>query len=337
MVNEIENLNPAEKREKTRGKNLVLNGLEKHDRISNRRLSVKTFYTPFKLSWSIDRITVVGETKKYTWIRDDLEVIELDFEQVWMVFQTQGMAEKRGQGWVLLDKYGENIAYAERMKFRPELARIDFNPNKIGGFLAEDLKHFIHRIFENPHFSRADVACDMFDLPDDFVRQYRIVDPVSFKPIYGAGGELETAYWGSRSSERQVRMYNKKLEQTKKKQIIPEYITTWWRLEVQLRRDKASNWFNIMNESLASFCSPNFFPLDIKVTDEVMLTGLLANHDLWSKLTRPTKYKYRNMLKEIAKNDELTQHLKASFSESAKDLKDELDSWLRGLEVTEED
>lgn len=139
--------------------------------------------TPFKLSWSIDRITVVGETKKYTWIRDDFEVIELDFEQVWMVFQTQGMAEQRGQGWVLLDKYGENIAYAERMKFRPELARIDFNPNKIGKFLAEDLKHFIHRVFDNPHFSRADVACDMFDLPDDFVRQYQIVDPVSFKNV----------------------------------------------------------------------------------------------------------------------------------------------------------
>lgn len=337
MVNDLEQFEKVELKEKTKEKNLIINEWKNLDRISNRRLSVQSLTTPFKLSWSIDRITVVGETKKYTWIRDDFEVIELDFEQVWMVFQTQGMAEQRGQGWVLLDKYGENIAYAERMKFRPELARIDFNPNKIGKFLAEDLKHFIHRVFDNPHFSRADVACDMFDLPDDFVRQYQIVDPVSFKPIYGANGELETAYWGSRSSERQVRMYNKKLEQTKKKQFIPGMIETWWRLEVQLRRDKASNWFNIMNESLASFCSPHFFPIDMKVTDEVMLTGLFANHNLWSKIARHTKYKYRNLLKEIAKNDELTQHLKASFSESAKDLKDELDSWLRGLEVTEED
>ena len=43
------------------------------------------------------------------------------------------------------------------------------------------------------------------------------------------------------------------------------------------------------------------------------------------------------MLKEISKNDELTQHLKASFSESVEDLKKELDSWLLGLDVTEED
>ena len=42
-------------------------------------------------------------------------------------------------------------------------------------------------------------------------------------------------------------------------------------------------------------------------------------------------------MKEIANDDELTQHLKASFSESAKDLKDELDSWLTGLDVTEDE
>ncbi|MDG3143263.1 replication protein, partial [Streptococcus suis] len=68
-----------------------------------------------------------------------------------------------------------------------------------------------------------------------------------------------------------------------------------------------------------------------------MLTGLFANHHLWSKVARHTKYKYRNLLKEIANDDELTQHLKASFSENAKDLKDELDSWLTGLDVTEDE
>lgn len=336
VENEIQDLWPH-KRHKSDEKNLLINEWEKLAALSNRRLSVKTFYTPFKLCWSIDRITVVGKLKKYRWVRDDLQVIDLDFEQVWQIFESQGFAEQRGQGWVLLDKYGENIAYAEKVKYDKEKGRIDFNPTKIEKFLSEDLKHFIHRIFDSPHFSRADVACDILDLPDDFVRQYRIVDPVSFKPIYGAGGELETAYWGSRSSERQVRMYNKKLEQTKKRKIVPREIETWWRLEVQLRRDKATNWFNIMNESLSSFTSLNFFPSDMKVTDKVMLTGLLADHHLWSELTRPTKYKYRNLLKEIANDDELTQHLKASFSESAKDLKDELDSWLTGLDVTEDE
>lgn len=289
------------------------------------------------LKWSIDRITIVGELRKFVWVRDGLEPIALDFEMVWMVFEEQGVAKQVGNGWVLLDKYGENIAYAERVKFDKTKGRIDFNPNKIRPFLHGELKRFIHNLFDNPHFSRADVACDIVNLSDDFIRQYRIVDPVSFKPIYGANGLLETAYWGSRSSERQVRMYNKKLEQTKKKAIVPKEIESWWRLEVQLRRAKAEEWNSVVFESLDSFSSPHYFPDDMKVTDKIMIQGLLAEHNFWGELARMTKYKYRNLLKKIVQNDELTQYLKASFSESAKDLKDELDSWLIGLDVTKKD
>ena len=97
-------------------------------------------------------------------------------------------------------------------------------------------------MFDNPHFSRADVACDILDLPDEYVSQYRLVDAVSFRPYYGQNGALETAYWGARSSERQVRMYNKKLEQEKHRQIVPEEVQSWWRLELQLRRSKADEW-----------------------------------------------------------------------------------------------
>lgn len=290
-----------------------------------------------RLKWSIDRITIVGELKNFLWVRDDLEPIELNFDMVWMIFEDQGVAKQIGNGWVLLDKYGENIAYAERVKFDKTKGRIDFNPNKIRPFLHGELKRFIHNLFDNPHFSRADVACDMVDIPDEFIRQYRVVDPISFKPIYGANGLLETAYWGSRSSERQVRMYNKKLEQTKKKEVVPKEIQTWWRIEVQLRRAKAEEWASVVSESLNSFSSPHYFPNSMSPIEQAVITGLITNQDLWGGLNRRTKYKYRKLLKEIAENDELTQHLKASFSESAKDLKDELDSWLRGLEVTEED
>lgn len=338
MVNsELEIEKSSQKRERTERKNLVINQWEKLAALSNRRLSVKTFYTLVKFGWSIDRITIVGNLKKFTWVRDDLTPIELDFEQIWMIFEDTGVAKSVGQGWVLLDKYGENIAYAEKVKFDKTKGRIDFNPSKIRPFLHGELKRFIHNLFDNPHFSRADVACDIINAPDDFVRQYRIVDPVSFKPFYGANGELETAYWGSRSSERQVRLYNKRLEQTKKREVVPSWIETWWRFEAQLRRSKAEDWVGVISESLSSFSSPNYFPKDMKATDKVMLTGLFANHDLWSEITRPTKYKYRNMLKEIAHNDELTQHLKASFSESIGVLKQELDTWLVGLDVTEED
>lgn len=57
-------------------------------------------------------------------------------------------AQKAGAGWVLLDKYGENIAYVEVLPFLDkatgrEKGRIDFNPNKIQDFLKINLKDFI--------------------------------------------------------------------------------------------------------------------------------------------------------------------------------------------------
>lgn len=251
-------------------------------------------------------------------------------------------AERAGNGWRLLDKYGENIAYVETLPFKDpttgkEKGRIDFNPNKIETFLKTDLKSFISMMFDNPHFSRADVACDILDLPDDYVSQYRLVDAVSFRPYYGQNGALETAYWGARSSERQVRMYNKKLEQEKHRQIVPEEVQSWWRLELQLRRAKADEWSGVVNETLDSFYSPFYFPSDISFREKAILRGLHADHSLWSEASDNTKRKYRKLSKRIAKEDELTQHLKSSFSENIDTLKRELETWLGAMKVNDEE
>ncbi|MCH3540487.1 hypothetical protein LC896_13565, partial [Enterococcus faecium] len=45
----------------------------------------------------------------------------------------------------------------------------------------------------------------------------------------------------------------------------------------------------------------------------------------------------RDILKRESQNDELTNHLRETFSESADVLKKELDTWLQGLDVTEEE
>ncbi|MGC3176501.1 replication initiation factor domain-containing protein, partial [Enterococcus faecium] len=87
-----------------------------------------------------------------------------------------------------------------------------------------------------------------------------------------------TAYWGSRASERQIRMYNKKLEQERKRKVVPKEIDTWWRLELQLRRGKATDWHAMVHESLDSFASPHYLPEDVKVTDRMMITALITEH-----------------------------------------------------------
>ena len=50
-------------------------------------------------------------------------------------------------------------------------------------------------------------------------------------------------------------------------------------------------------------------------------------------MNKDTKRKYRKLAKEVAKEDELTQHLKASFSESVEQLDKELNNWLYGMTV----
>ncbi|HAP7637133.1 TPA: replication initiation factor domain-containing protein [Enterococcus faecium] len=315
---------------------IIVNEWENLTALSNRRLSVDDKVHPLKLSWSIDRITIVGKLKENIYYHTQNDVLILDFEQLMRLNENNGYVKSVGLNvWQIVDKHDENIAYIEILKYQEGQGRIDFNPNKINQFLASSMKNFIHDLFLEPHFSRADIACDIIDVPDDFITQYRIVDPVSFKPIYGRSGKLETAYWGSRASERQVRMYNKKLEQERKKQIVPKEIETWWRIEMQLRRGKATDWHAMVRESLDSFASPHYLPGDVKPVDRIMIKGLNQDHSEWAYISRNLKYRLRKLLKEESQNDELTNHLRETFKESANDLKIELDTWLLGLDVTE--
>ena len=315
----------------------IVNEWEKLTALSNRRLSVGESVKTIKMSWSIDRITIVGKLKENIYYHTQNDVLILDFEQLMRLNEGNGYLKAVGNnGWQLLDQYEENIAYIEILKWQEGKGRIDFNPNKINQFLASSMKNFIHDLFLEPHFSRADIACDIIDVPDEFITQYRVVDPVSFKPIYGRSGKLETAYWGSRASERQIRMYNKKLEQETKRKIVPKEIDTWWRLELQLRRGKATDWHAMVHESLDSFASPHFLPVSTKPIDKVLTSGLIADQNNWSIISRDLKYRLRKLLKQESQNDELTNHLRESFAESADELKTELDTWLQGLDVTEE-
>lgn len=317
-------------------KGQVLNEWENLTALSNRRLNVKGIDTPIKITWSIDRITIVGKLNESIVYHTSNGLVLVDFEQLMRINEGEGFLEAvNSNSWKLCDQYGENIAYIEMLKFQHGYGRIDFNPNKISKFLSSSMKNFIHDLFLNPHFSRADIASDIIDIPDEFITCYRVVDPISYRPYFGRSGKLETAYWGSRSSERQIRMYNKKLEQQNKKRIVPKDIETWWRIELQLRRGKASDWFSMVNESLDSFASPHYLPVDVKAIDRAVIAGLVSDHSLWSGLSRPTKYKYRDLLKQESKNDELTNHLRDTFKDSAEELKNELDSWLLGLNVSE--
>ena len=54
----------------------LINEWENLTALSNRRLRKKNLCMPFGWGGSIDRITMVGKGKKFTWIRENLEPIE---------------------------------------------------------------------------------------------------------------------------------------------------------------------------------------------------------------------------------------------------------------------
>ena len=89
MVNDLEQFEKADLRETNNGK--IINYW--NDWLSTSK-KVIVNSSEVSLKWSIDRITIVGNLKKFHWVRDNLAVTELDFEQLWAVFEGKGIAVK---------------------------------------------------------------------------------------------------------------------------------------------------------------------------------------------------------------------------------------------------
>lgn len=300
---------------------------------SNRRSEGHNLNPNIKMRWSIDRITIVGEARRHMWYSNGTDVKDVDFRKLMRLNEGAFVKPVGETAWKIVDPFGENIAYIELLRFTPGNARIDFNPNKIKTVISESLKTFIHKAFVKPHFSRADVACDIINVPDDFISNYRYIEPVTYRVYYDKKGNMETTYWGSRASEQQIRLYNKKVEQIKKRNVLPKDIKSWWRFELQLRRGKATNWADMVFDSLSKFNNPAYIP-NLSNTESTMLDGLIANHKNWGGLAKGTKSKYKKLLNSAQKNDTLTKAMIDIFLTQQRQLKDELDTWLRGYDVT---
>ncbi|OAV66169.1 Replication initiation factor [Bacteroidales bacterium Barb6] len=173
--------------------------------------------------------------------------------------------------------------------------RIDFNPNH--GMKSEAgrwLNAFIATL-TNKHLTRCDIAFDIFNRPE--VVGYRPwVFGSSKRPYYGRSGDLETLYVGQARSDKQIRQYNKLLEQKKKRSRLEKRLVSetsrlnamkvdspdvvlqqqalvaeleyaindiktdkyesWWRLELELHTRKISEWDSTVTEVLDAFYKP---------------------------------------------------------------------------------
>lgn len=314
---------------------------KKYLTLSNRQLSVhllsidnKINNIEYRLGWSIDRITLVGTIKQ---TRNSDGTVK-DLSSIMQELLDSGMkgVEKLPKGWLLRDRQNEQIAYIEYLSTDNTRGRIDFNPNKLSEYLQSTLKEFISLIFEDVKFSRIDVACDIFNIPEEVIEQYTIIKDVSTHTYRGRGGQLETHYWGSSSSEKQVRLYNKLKERKKKRFGVVKGIETWWRFEAQLRGKTTKEWFESVSELLSYFTSPCFIPLDVVGMEKITLISLLEHPELFKEISsRTTISKYKTLVKRVVENDELTTAMIEQFKDDVMELQTELNSWLGYIDVTD--
>lgn len=275
----------------------------------------------------LDRLTVSGSLKH--WTLQDIAHRFLTF--------------KLRDGAFVLERYSEaadeieNMAYIAENQFQPESWRIDFNPANLNVSEKKAVSHFIS-VLENAHFTRLDVAFDIFNEPMAMKhRVYRFnVSDTEIAQYRNRKKDIETLYWGRRKSEQQIRLYDKLAEQRSKKQEIPAEIKQWARLELQLRGTKPVDWVKCSREMLSQFKLDNLQKIsDASTRSDIH--GLIDGTCLWSEFGYEKQAKLRKLIKQsegfdTSLSDELADLLEANIHK----LQQELNEYLAEFGVQEE-
>jgi len=283
---------------------------------SNSRLDVQKMYTP-NPKLSFDRMTIVGNLNKNN-AQKLSEFMSIEPQiRLWDILQTRFKA-----------KALEEKVYIEYDKIKADSwdrrnMRVEFNPNQLTHNEMVWLKQNITDYMEDDGFTRLDLA---FDFEDDLSEYYAISDRALKKTIfYGTNGMPETKYFGVKSSDRFIRIYNKKKERKDNAdvEVMSEHL---WRIEIELKRDMVDLWNECFDD--LHILKPAWATLD-NIKEQAMVYLLLNEEGKWGCLNRRTKTKYRNLIKEISPID-LTELMKSTLESNEKQLQKHLDFWLGG-------
>lgn len=173
--------------------------------------------------------------------------------------------------------------------------RIEFNPNKLRQIDINILDTIIPYL-EDIAISRVDLAFDIFEVDcSEFILEKK-GRPTATKEWRDQNGKLETKYLGSSRSEKQIRLYNKKVEQlengSENDKEFARKFTHWWRLEFQLRSRSVEEIFEIIN----SIVFKPFTFDELPVETQIYLVAYTRDKNIWKKLHRNTRTKYKKIL-----------------------------------------
>lgn len=277
---------------------------------------------------SIDRITVSGELKA-------------EYRELQRVMNALGSSWELSDGvFRLIREYPngdtENVAYYAENAFQAGSWRLDFNPNKLTDEEKLEMKRAID-LLTDVHFTRLDLAFDVFN--NELGMKYRIYRPNVSQREYGVytaqwTKAVETIYYGSNSSEQQIRQYNKLVEQTKKNMPLPDGVEHWMRLELQLRGRKPTEWLERAKGMLDDFRLPNYDRIKNK-NDRMALFALEKGLLDWSDFSDKNKKARLRKLQKEQYDDTLARELFDLLIEHQERLHGELTSYLAEFDIQE--
>lgn len=220
----------------------------------------------------------------------------------------------------------EQIAFIEMPKYHTDEIRIDFNPNHgmdtAGG---QWLKSILEKL-PNKHFSRLDIAIDMFNYPE--IEKYDLWQYGMTKKLYfGRQQKIETKYWGSRSSLKQVRLYDKKIEQKQRHGKIV-YANSWWRLEFQLRGKIIQQYPKIVNEMLNNFYVPDYKSSKLTDSQQNKVLRAMIDSDYYGGLKRSSQQQLRKLIRLAKPDNSLSTVLQVAFEDNLYSITEELQYYL---------
>lgn len=282
---------------------------------SNSRLDVNEFYiSDPKLSF--DAMTIVGNLNKNN-AKKLSEFMSVEPQiRLWDMLQTKFKAKAlQEKVYIEYDKVKADAWDRRNM-------RVEFNPNKLTHEEMLWLKQNIIDYMEDDGFTRLDLA---FDFEDDLSDYYAMTDKALKKTVfYGTNGMPETKYFGVRDSDRFIRIYNKKKERKDNADVVvmSEHL---WRVEIELKRTMVDYWNDCFND--LHILKPEWSTLD-NIKEQAMVYLLINEEGKWGELTRPTKAKYKKLIKEISSFD-LTDLMKLTLKTNEKQLQKQIDFWQR--------
>lgn len=311
--------------------------VEKKPASSNSRLKYSnmnfkdTFPPDATFKVSIDRITVIADylTQKFDRVARES-------------FLKKPFIIANGDGFKVIDKSTtsvndgsdelvEQVAYINFPRFQENKIRIDFNPNHSMNTVAgEWLLDFIGSL-EKKHFTRCDIAFDIFNYDD--ASKYRVWNFGQSQNLYlNRNLKLETAYFGAPSSSRQIRMYNKLIEQRKRRKNVPINIKSWWRLELQLRGASIEDYSAEVKSMLENFYYPEWESVD-NPSQKAIIYSMYKEPSIYSSISKATQRRWRRIFKSSARHNELSLALAKLFVENLGTLDYQLHSILNRFDV----